>query len=325
MTHRRAPHRVAVLAIAPVVGFDMAIPMQTLGIAAYDDGSPVYDVELVGLDLEPVPTLSGYSVTPSRGPEALAEAETVIVPGTTVEGPRRHGVLSPELADALARIRPGTRMVSICTGAFVLAAAGYFDGRRAATHWHKADDFRRLYPEVELDANVLFIDEGDVLSSAGLSAGVDLCLHLVRTDAGAEAANAVARYCVVPPWRDGGQAQFIEHALPAADSASTSAVREWMLRHLDEPLTVQQLAEQARMSPRTFTRHFRAQTGRSPGAWLAEQRVQLARRLLETTDLPVDTVGARSGLGSGANLRLHLRNAIGLSPAAYRRAHRLIS
>ena len=179
-------------------------------------------------------------------------------------------MLPAEVTAALALIRPGTRLVSICTGAFILAAAGLLDGRPATTHWKFADAMRRLHPEVLVDENVLFVDDGDVLTSAGLAAGIDLCLHIIRRDHGAQVANAVARYCVVPPWREGGQAQFIDRQVPTPDHYSTAPTREWALGHLDESLTVQRLAAHAKMSARTFNRRFREETGESPGAWIRE-------------------------------------------------------
>jgi transcriptional regulator GlxA family with amidase domain len=227
-------------------------------------------------------------------------------------------VLEPDVALALASIRPGTRLVSICTGAFVLAATGVLDGRPATTHWRFADALRALHPAVLLDENVLFVDDGDVLTSAGLAAGIDLCLHIIRRDHGTSVANDVARYCVVPPWREGGQAQFIERQSPA-DHASTAATRQWALGHMDEPLSIEQLARHARMSERTFCRRFREETGQSPGAWVRARRVELARELLETQDLPVDEVARRAGLGSGGNLRHHLRRGLGMSPSSYRK------
>ncbi len=319
------PHRVVVLAIAPVVGFDMAIPTMTFGAARDEAERPLYDVQVVGLGGREVATTVGYGVRPQGDESALAEADTVIVPSTVVEGPRHEGTLDPELAAALRLIRPGTRTVSICTGAFVLAAAGLLDGRPVTTHWKHAEAFARLYPRVQLDADVLFVDDGDVLTSAGLAAGIDLCLHLLRRDHGTEVANHVARYCVVPPWREGGQAQFIERPLPSAPAAAratTARAREWALAHLQDDLDVPALASQAGMSVRTFTRHFRAETGRAPGAWLIEQRVRQAQRLLEVTDLPVDAVATRSGLGTSASLRQHLRAVAGVSPSAYRRTFR---
>ena len=210
--------------------------------------------------------------------------------------------------------------MSICTGAFVLASAGLLHGRRATTHWEYADDLARLYPEVQVDADVLFTDEGDVLTSAGLSAGVDVCLHLLRHDHGSEVANRVARHCVVPPWRDGGQAQYIERHVPAPTDDSTAGARAWALDHLDTDVPA--LARHAGMSLRTFARRFRDETGLSPGAWLIQQRVRHAQHLLEATDLGIDDVADRAGLGTAASLRAHLRTRAGVSPSDYRRTFR---
>jgi transcriptional regulator GlxA family with amidase domain len=315
-------HRVAVLLLEPVIGFDAVIPPQVLGSALGPDGKPLYRVELVSLDGRPVPTEWGYALVPQADASALRTADTVIVPGTRISGPRRHGTLPAEVRQALAEVRPGCRLVSICTGAFVLAAAGLLDGRPATTHWAYAESFRELYPAVKLDEGLLFIDDDDVLSSAGLAAGVDLCLHLIRRDHGSAVANQVARHCVVPPWRDGGQAQFIEHPVPVSDVSSTAATREWLLRHLPERLEVPAMARHARLSVRTFNRRFRAETGLAPGAWLLEQRLNRARQLLETTELPVDEVAAKSGLGSGASLRQHMRASVGVAPSDYRRTFR---
>ncbi|MHA3702034.1 GlxA family transcriptional regulator [Jatrophihabitans sp. YIM 134969] len=315
-------HRVAVLLLPPVVGFDATIPAQMFGSAVDDEGRPLYDVRMVGLDTGPVTSTEGYAIVPQAGPDELTRADTVIVPGTRYPAARRDGVATPELRDAFGRIRPGTRVVSICTGAFALASLGVFDGRRATTHWGYADDFRRLYPRVDLDVDVLFTEDGDLLSSAGVAAGIDVCLHLIRADHGVAVANRAARQCVVPPWREGGQAQFIDRPVPAAAAESTSAAREFALSRLGEPLDVAGLAAVANMSLRTFNRRFREETGRSPGAWIVEQRVAHARHLLEVTDEPVDVVARRAGLGTGASLRQHFRTVVGLSPAAYRRTFR---
>jgi transcriptional regulator GlxA family with amidase domain len=314
-------HRIAVLLLPPVVGFDAAIPPLLFSNATDADGNALYEVVTCALTLGPVAAMTGFAVLPAAGPEALATADTVVIPGTRYPPARIDGVLAPEASEALAWIRPGTRLVSICTGAFVLAAAGLLDGRRATTHWKFADDMRRLHPQVLVDENVLFVDDGDVLTSAGLAAGIDLCLHIIRSDHGAQVANAVARYCVVPPWREGGQAQFIDRQVPAPDHFSTAATREWALEHLDEELTVQRLARHANMSARTFSRRFREETGQSPGAWVRSRRVDRARELLESRDLRVDQVARLSGLGSGGNLRHHLRRGVGMSPSSYRKVY----
>jgi len=314
-------HRVAVLLLPPVVGFDAAIAPTLFSNAADADGNALYEVVTCGLTRGPVAATTGFDVLPSAGPEALATADTVVIPGTRYPPARVDGALPAEADAALALIRPGTRLVSICTGAFVLAAAGLLDGRPATTHWKFADALRSLHPEVLVDENVLFVDDGDVLTSAGLAAGIDLCLHIIRRDHGAQVANAVARYCVVPPWREGGQAQFIDPQTPALDHYSTATTREWALRHLDEQLTVQRLARHAKMSARTFNRRFRDETGQSPGAWIRSRRIDRARELLESRDLPVDEVARLSGLGTGGNLRHHLRRGMGMSPSSYRKVY----
>jgi transcriptional regulator GlxA family with amidase domain len=314
-------HRVVVLLLPPVVGFDAAIAPLLFSYAVAADGSPLYEVITCGLNPGPVEATPGYAVVPQAGPEALATADTVVIPGTRFAPSRVDGVLTPELAAALATVRPEARLVSICTGAFVLAATGRLDGRRATTHWQHAAALRALHPAIDVDENVLFVDDGDILTSAGLAAGIDLCLHIIRRDHGAAVANAVARYCVVPPWREGGQAQFIDRQLPPADQASTAAARAWAAEHLDEPLTVEQLARHAGMSPRTFNRRFRDETGQSPGVWVRNLRIDKARELLEQRDLPVDEVARLSGLGSGGNLRHHLRRGLGMSPSSYRKVY----
>jgi transcriptional regulator GlxA family with amidase domain len=312
-----APHRVAVLALDEVVGLDLPMASQILG-EARRDGEPLYDVRVCGVE-PTVGVTGGYRIALEHGPEALAEADTVVVPGTHCVPVRRDGVLPPAVAEAFGRVRPGARWMSICTGAFVLAAAGLLDGRRATTHWARADEFRRMFPAVELDEDVLFVDEGDLLTSAGLAAGIDLCLHVLRRDHGSDVANAVARHTVVSPWRDGGQAQFI--AAPVPDdraTGGTAPARAWALDHLAEPVAIADLAAVCAMSVRTFTRRFRAETGRSPGEWLTAQRLAHARHLLESTTLPVDRVAADAGLGSASSLRAHLGASLGVSPLAYR-------
>lgn len=322
MTWSRRTHRVAVLALDRVIGYDMTIPPQILREATGRDGEPLYDVRICGLDRSPIRVGSGFTMVPDHDASILAEADTLIIPGARVEGPRKLGVLPSGIAKALATVPPRARIMSICTGAFVLGAAGILDGRPATTHWAHADEFRALYPKVLLNENVLFVDGGDVLTSAGLGAGVDLCLHVIRRDHGTEVANRAARYCVVPPWREGGQSQYIDRHMPEPGSDGTAPTRAWALRSLHSPLDLTTLAEHARMSVRTFSRRFRAETGMSPGNWLTKHRIEHARHLLETTDLPVDAVAEQAGLGTGASLRQHMRAALGVSPLAYRKTFR---
>jgi transcriptional regulator GlxA family with amidase domain len=316
-------HRVAVLALDRVVPFDLGIPARVFGAAHGPDGERLYEVVTCSIGGAPVRTSADFTIVVDHDESVLAAADTVIVATQEPEGRLRdEGVLPEAVAGALATVPPETRLVTICTGSFVLAAAGLLDGMPATTHWMQAERFRRLFPRVDLRPDVLFVDNGRTLTSAGGAAGVDLCLHIVRADHGSDVANAAARRCVVPPWREGGQAQFIEHPVPAYSTASTASTREWALARLHTPLTLAQLAEHAQMSVRTFTRRFRAEVGMSPNRWIAQQRVDRARSLLETSDLPVETVARETGFGSAALLRLHLRAAIGVSPQAYRRTFR---
>ncbi|HEY0530914.1 MAG TPA: helix-turn-helix domain-containing protein [Actinoplanes sp.] len=313
---------VAILLLDGIVPFDLGSSTQILGTARDAAGKRLYSLKICGTG--PVRSEHGFTVTPDYGLEELATADTVVVPGVHSGGPVRDGTLPPPIRDALrAAAARGARMVSICTGASVLAAAGLLDGRPAATHWNWASTISRLYPQVKWNFDVLFVDDGDVLTSAGVGAGIDLCLHIVRSDFGTEVANRAARRCVVPPWRDGGQAQFIERPVPAATTGSpTEPTRAWTLDRLAEPVTLEEMAGHARMSVRTFTRHFRSETGLSPRQWLLRQRVAHAQLLLESTDLGVDTVARRSGLGSATALRQHLQARIGVAPSAYRRTFR---
>jgi len=316
------PHEVAVVAVDHVVGFELGLPYRLLGLAEDEDGAPLYRVRIATLDGRPVRTADGFSVQPDHDGSVLATADTVIVPGI-MGGPMvREGRIPPELRDALRCAAERARMVSICTGSSVLAAAGLLDGRPATTHWRDADLFRRLFPTVLLDPDVLFVDDGDVLTSAGVAAGIDLLLHIVRRDHGTAAANRVARRNVIAPWRDGGQSQFIERPVPEVGSAGTAATRAWALERLGEPLSLADLAAHARMSVRTFTRRFREETGLSATRWLVQQRVALARRLLEATDTPVEKVAADAGFGTTASMRAHLHAAIGVAPLTYRRTYR---
>jgi transcriptional regulator GlxA family with amidase domain len=340
-----ALHRVGVLALDGVVVLDLGVPAQVFGAARGTDRQARYEVLTCTPGGGPVATAAGFRVIPDHGLELLETVDTVIVVGIQGDHLPDRVLTHPDVLRALRAVhRQGrARLVSICTGAFVLAEAGVLDGRPATTHWAYADRFGARYPDVKLDPDVLFVDDGDLLTSAGVAAGIDLCLHIVRRDQGSDVANRAARRCVVAPWRDGGQAQFIERPVPTgprgankankanggdgdggghADGQTTAAARAWALEHLAEPLELRVLAEQARTSVRTFTRRFRQETGQSPGQWINQQRVQLARLLLEDTDLPIDQVASRCGFGTAVSLRQHLHGVVGVSPGAYRRMYR---
>jgi transcriptional regulator GlxA family with amidase domain len=307
-------HRVAVLALDGVVAFDLSVPAQIFG---HVDERTRYELVLCGARRGRVPTSTGFDVVASHGLRALATADTIIVPGIA---DRETPSPRPVLAALRAADRRGARIVSICTGAFVLAQAGLLDGRRAATHWRDASTLKRLFPAVKVDSDVLYVDEGRILTSAGVAAGIDLCLHLVRRDLGAEHATRIARRMVVAPHRDGGQAQFVERPLPQAPQDGLAGTCAWMLERLHEPLTVAAMARHAARSERSFARHFRAATGTTPLRWLHGQRVLHARRLLEETDLPIEDVARRAGFGTATALRTHFLRATQTTPSAYRRA-----
>ncbi|HET8648763.1 MAG TPA: helix-turn-helix domain-containing protein [Gemmatimonadales bacterium] len=315
---RHTPHQVAILALDSVVPFDLAIPHQVFGFSRA--AAPArYRVRVCSPRPGRVRAAEGIILETRHGLRTLAAADTIIVPGLTeLDRPIPRDVCSA-LRRAHAR---GARLASICTGAFVLAAAGLLDGRRATTHWQNAEALAARYPLVRVDPGVLYVADGPVFTSAGLAAGLDLCLHLVQRDFGAQFANSVARELVVAPHRSGGQAQFIDTPLEPGDGGSLEATRIWALAHLGQPLTLTRLAAHARMNRRTFTRRFRSETGMSALQWVVYQRVLLARRLLETTDLPVSRIAARAGFGSALSLRLHFRKLLAVSPLSYRRAFR---
>lgn len=307
-------HTVIALALPGVVAFDLAIPAQVFG---HREESDRYRFALCAPDSGPVVTSTGFSVHADHGLATLAAADTVVVPGYWPLDPPGPRVIQG-LQGAAAR---GARMVSVCTGAFALAAAGLLDGGRATTHWSDAARLAQLHPRVRVDPDVLWVEEGSVLTSAGVAAGIDLCLHLVRLDHGAEAAVRVARRMVVAPHRHGGQAQLLQRPLPPLGNSLADTCR-WALERLAQPLTVVDLAARAGWAPRTITRRFVAETGMTPLHWLTAQRLLEARRLLEATDVPVDEVAARCGLGTAANLRLHFSRDTGTTPTAYRAAYR---
>ncbi len=315
-------HRVVVLALDGVVPFELGIPSRIFGMAEDTAGEPLYEVLTCTVDGGPVRTEADFTISVDHGPELLATADTVVIPATYQLGSTRDGQLPPEMEKALGFVRPGTRYVSICIASYVLAAAGLLDGLRATTHWRHTDHFQRTFPAIRVDPDVLFVDEGHVVTSAGVAAGLDLCLHLVRRDHGADVATRVAKRSVVPAWRDGGQAQFIERPVPVHASDSTAATRDWALQRLDEPLQLSRLARHANMSVRTFTRRFADEVGTTPTQWIVSRRVDRARQLLETTDLSIDTIAADVGFGTATSLRQHMATQLGVPPSAYRKTFR---
>ncbi|HUQ40144.1 MAG TPA: helix-turn-helix domain-containing protein [Acidimicrobiales bacterium] len=322
MTRRRAPHRVATVVDHRVSMFELAVPCEVFGIDRPELHDPWYSHVVCAPHPGDLETGQGAVLRTTHGLDDVVTADTVVVVPPLMAGPDPQA--RPETIEALREAYGrGARMLSLCTGAFVLAEAGLLDGRPATTHWMHATEMARRYPKVRVDPRVLYIDDGQVLTSAGTAAGIDLCLHVVRCDLGAEVANAVARRMVVPPHRDGGQAQFVD--LPVASSASDDPIGMalgWMLERLDRAITVEQAAHRVGMSPRHFARRFREVTGTTPLQWLLSQRVLLAQRLLETTDLSIEVVATRCGFGSAAGLRSHFQRAVSASPVSYRRTFR---
>lgn len=312
-------HRIVVLVRPGVLPIELGIVHRLFGEARSSAGEPLYEVVTCTLEPGEVAADADFTIMVRNGLDALDTADTVIVLSSSDDyGPQTGGPLRGPLVDAIARIRSGVRIASICSAAFVLAAAGLLDGKRATTHWHSAPELCRLYPGIKVEENVLYTDSGDVLTSAGVAAGIDLCLYMIRRDHGAAVANRVARGSVVAPHREGGQAQFISRPVAEPRTSSTAAARAWALEHLDRPLTLRELADCESMSVRTFTRRFREEVGISPVQWLTQQRIERARYLLEETDLPIDRVAADAGFGTAASLRQHFQAALGVSPRTYR-------
>jgi transcriptional regulator GlxA family with amidase domain len=320
---RRAPatkrprRAVAILAYDGLSPFDLGVACEVFGGIPPVPGVPWYSLSLCGAVPGPVTAVGGFVIQVPHGLDRLRYVDMVIVPPT-----EQLERVPTQVFEALRRAHArGVRVASFCTGAFVLAEAGLLDGRRATTHWSECDDLARRYPRVSVDPAVLYVDEGDVLTSAGSAASIDLCLHIVRQDYGAEVASQLARQLVVSPQRDGGQAQFIDTPMPVLASSNLFAQTvAWLQQHLGEQVTVDELAARAAMSPRTFARRFLASTGTTPYQWLLRERVLFAQRLLETTDLPIELVAAKSGFGTAGAMRTYFRRAISTSPQTYRRA-----
>ncbi|QKW10776.1 helix-turn-helix domain-containing protein [Streptomyces sp. NA04227] len=326
------PHRVAVLIRHGVLPMELGLVHQLFGTARTPDGQALYEVLTCAPEPGPIRTDADFPVHAAHGLETVRVADTVIVPAShELDEVLQPGSVEGELADVLREVVTGSRasrtsrtarIASICTGAYVLASAGLLDGRRATTHWLSADHFARTFPYVTVDPDALYIDEGQVLTSAGEAAGIDLCLHLIRKDHGAAIATDVARRTVVPPHREGGQGQYIQRPVPEPELSSTATSRTWALDRLSEPLTLAQLAAQDGMSVRTYSRRFREETGLTPVRWLTARRLDRARALLEETDHTIDRIAAECGFGTGASMRQHFQAGVGVSPGAYRATFR---
>jgi AraC family transcriptional activator FtrA len=319
-------HRVAVLVFPPVSVFETAVACEVFGIDRREMGVPSYELRVCSYDEPPFATNGGggFSFDTPHRLEAIRWADTIILPGWPQ--PRFRPVPDQVVTELQRAHRRGARLASLCSGAFVLAAAGLLDGRRATTHWMHARELANQYPAIDIDPGVLYVGDDQIWTSAGTAAAIDLCLHFVRMDRGAEIANVVARRMVVPAHRDGGQSQYVQ--APMADLGTDDDLGhtlDWAVNNLDRELSVEHLARRAKMSPRTFARRFKAATGTTPLQWLVTQRVVLAQRLLEGTDLPVEIVARQSGFGSSATLRQHFARVVRTSPLAYRQMFRRAS
>jgi AraC family transcriptional activator FtrA len=317
MAHTVPDMRSVALAVTDgMLHFELSVAHEVFGVAPDAVTVPWYDLSVCGPATVP---FGRFRLEPDHGLDRLQDADTVIVPGwadVDVDPPA-------ELVNAVrAAHERGARVASLCTGAFVLAAAGLLDGKRATTHWAHTDVLAARYPEVEVDPDVLYVDNGPVLTSAGKAAALDLCLHLVRLDHGSSIANTVARRLVVPPHRSGGQAQFVTAPVPDQDGHPLTALFPWIIERLGQPLTVEDLARQARMSSRHLGRHFRAATGTTPLQWLLAQRIRHAQELLEKTDDSIDTIATATGMGTATTLRRHFNRTLGVPPDTYRRTFR---
>ncbi len=311
-----------VRALAPegIAVFELGVVCEVFGMPRPDDPLlPDFDFAVCTTRPGQVRTSSGFAITVTHDLDALAGADLIAVPAFSGDGDRVPEP-EPELLEALrAATAAGARVLSVCSGAFLLGHAGLLDGRRCTTHWLYAERLQRAFPAARVDPRVLYVDDGQVLTSAGTAAGIDLCLHVIRTEFGEKVANRLARRMVVPPHRDGGQAQYVDMPIPVRPAESLDDLLTWMQEHLADDLAVETLAARAHMSPRTFARRFRAETGTTPFSWLTGQRILLAQRLLEETDLPIDAIATRCGFGTAPVLRHHFARWRSTTPQAYRR------
>lgn len=306
---------IACIAMPQMAPFEFGVICEVFGIDRSEQGGPTFDFHVVAATPGPIPTKLGFDVVVHEGLDFARGADLVAVPAALIDEPVDERV-AEVLRDAVER---GAWVLSVCSGAFTLGRAGILDGRRATTHWMYTDLMAEMFPRTEVDPDVLFVQDGKVVTGAGTAAGIDAALHIVRTELGASAANIVARRMVVPPQRDGGQSQFIQTPVPECHSDSFAKVTEWMLEHLDHDLTVDVLARKALMSPRTFARRFRAETGTTPNAWLNRQRLLRAQQLLEETSMTLEEIARETGFGAAAVMRHHFLKVLQTTPTAYRR------
>ncbi|MGW3662590.1 helix-turn-helix domain-containing protein [Streptomyces sp. NPDC005141] len=314
-------NNVAAVLLDGVHPFELGVVCEVFGLDRSDEGLPVYEFAVVSAEGPTLGThVAGFTVSTPYGLDRLEEADLVVVPAGDTYAVRGY---PPELLAALRRVVDrGARVLSVCSGVFALGAAGLLDGRRCAVHWQQVDELARQYPRAIIEPDVLYVDEDPVITSAGTAAGIDACLHIVRKEQGPEVANTIARRMVVPPHRDGGQAQYIERPLPRSRCDTVGEVLVWMQRHLDEEMTVEQLAARAHMASRTFARRFQQETGTTPYRWILRQRVLLVQELLEATDETMDAIAGRAGFGNAAALRHQFVRSLGTTPQAYRRTFR---
>ena len=313
---RKRRRRVAALVYDGLCTFEFGIVVEIFGLPRPEFGTDWYQFEVCSLGRGPLRAVGGITLRSNNGLRRLRYADMIVIPGWRSPDDPPPATLLKELRVAHAR---GARLVSICSGVFVLAASGLLDGKRVTTHWRYAGKLKQRFPNIRVEPDVLYVDEGNILTSAGSAAGIDLCLHIVRHDYGAEVANQVARRLVVPPHRDGDQSQYIPASVRSETSGGLGRLLQWAQEHLHEALTVEHLAKKASMSPRTFARRFVDETGTTPHGWLTHQRVLVAQRRLETTDDSIDEIADRVGLGTAATLRFHFRNNLKTTPTAYRK------
>ncbi|WP_338889026.1 GlxA family transcriptional regulator [Rhodococcus sovatensis] len=311
-------HKVTVFVRDGLLAMEFGSVHRLFGQARSEQDEPLYDVVTCTLAPGTVRTDSDVDIHVTKGVEELADADTVIVPASDVD----YGSSRLDVGGIFDAVPAGARIASICTGSFVLAAAGLLDGKRATTHWKSAEQFRALHPQVLLEPNVLYTHDGNILTAAGEASGIDLCLYMIRCDFGSAVANQVARGTVVPPHRSGGQAQYIDTPVPRTTTTSTADAQAWAVANLDKPLSLELLASTQSMSVRTFTRRFAAEVGMSPAKWIVQQRLHRARELLENTDKTIDRVAADAGFGTATSMRQQLMAEIGVSPSAYRATFR---